>query len=513
MTPSWTPGPEPTTVATPSPPLAITVAAPADPVAPLSWQFLVTLSRPSAVRLWCEAESVDQEGEDLHTRDAPVSAEQAMILRGLRAATTYRCWAEGIEPDGTPNGRSQDVLIETAPLPDDLVEPSITVAHEPVSDIGYMLYNYATRIDSSTYEDQYLVILDAGGHVRWYYPGPGGGSIDTSALGDDLVLFGGYAGEEFVPTIIGLDWGIRFQDASRDVTPTAWVGQYHHDVGLSADGSSIFALVHTVVDGTFKGFEVRQIDFDSTILWTWNAETDGIDTGGLPANDTGEWDPFHANSIFDRWEDGRLVLYLGLRNTNAVYKIDYLSKEVIWTVGIDGDFQLLEADGTPASEPYRWFFNQHDAKMVGNALLVYDNGTERRDYGAPFNYSRALQLDLDEQAMTARISFEYDEVDAGWVESSWGGIDRRPNGNFFIAMGHCWDCSSSTHKSALVEVTPDGQPYWRADFPNETDAFYRAFLIDGCDIFHNVTYCPESDPRSGRSTASARSRAADPGSG
>ncbi len=500
-TPGATPTPRPTPAPTPTPgpgeeatPEILQFSALPDTHDPLARTFDLDVVPPVSARIVCtEADG----GSDRHYLVQGPAGEHHMVVRGLKADTTYQCQAEVGEDYQI---HSDPISFTTSPLPDDLHVPGITRMTSRPADIGYTLYNYSILEGDSVYTSRYLVLLDAEGNVRWYLPEAGGGTIDVSLIPGDRLLYGGRATESTVPTIVDLDRQVLFVGTTDIGVDTEFPGSYHHDAGLSADGLSIFTLLYSRAGEGARGFVIRQLGLDNQILWTWDSVTDGIDTGALPPPTTDNPDPYHSNSIFDRWENGRLYLYLGLRNLNRILKIDFETREVVWQIGVDMDFTLLEQDGTPAA-PHRWFFHQHDAKPYGTHLVMYDNGVLRRDYGGPYNFTRALELELDEKSKTARIVFEYAESD--WIEPIWGGVDRLPNGDYLIAMGHCWDCTYANHPSALVQVSPAGEIVWRADFPDEQDAIYRAERVDGCSLFANAHYCPSLED-TGDSTTSAR---------
>lgn len=445
----------------------------------LAWDFQLRQPSAHAFRLTCTEVGGDQEQ---HVLTLEPAREHHVTLRGLKAETRYAC--EAIPTDASPL-RAQAIELITAPLPFDLKTPTITVASADVAETGYTLYNYG--IYRGGFKNNYLVILDAKGQVRWYLPGPGAGDVDASYLGDDKILYGGMSGSYYPPTIVGLDKTTQWTGTTTTVVPYESVGQVNHDAHLSADGKSIFFLNYATMDGYYLVFIVKQIDLATNkVLWYWDSVSDGRDKGYLPSGTSSSSDLYHANAVFDQWENGKLYLYVSLRNFHKLLKIDYTSKAVLWQLGVGGNFKLLEPNGTAAANS-RWFFHQHDTQMHGPTLFTcYDNGTARSSYGGT-NYSRGLHLKLDQTAMTATIAYEYKET--GWVEGYWGGFDVLDTGNNLIAMGH-FSSGSGTHYSALVETTPTGGVAWRADFKSEKDAIYRAERIDGCAIFNNVEYCP-----------------------
>ncbi|MFM7200223.1 MAG: aryl-sulfate sulfotransferase [Myxococcota bacterium] len=436
---------------------------------------------PSAhpVRLTCTELGGD---EERHVLQLPSATEHHTTVRGLKANTRYGCEVEALD---APHLRARASTLITAPLPFDLKTPELLVPNSNLAEMGYTLYNYG--IYRGGFKNNYLVILDAKAQVRWYLPGPGAGDVDASYLGNDKILYGGMSAAYYPPTLVGLDKVTQWKGTTTPVATYENVGQVNHDAHLSADGKSIFLLNYATLDDYYLVYIVKQIDLaTNTVIWSWDSIADGLEKGELPAGGSSS-DLYHANSVFDQWEDGKLYVYVGMRNLHRVLKLDYTSKAVVWRLGVNGDFKLLEADGTPATSNARWFFHQHDAKFVRPGLFsVYDNGTARSSYGGS-NYTRGLQLQLDERAMTAQIVFEYKET--GWNEAFWGGYDVLENGNSLIAMGH-FSNGTAGHNSALVQVNPAGSVVWRAEFKSDKDAVYRAERIDGCEIFSNTDYCP-----------------------
>lgn len=446
----------------------------------LAWDFEARVSEASRLQLTCTEVGGDRERHILKT-DA--DTEHALTVRGLKASTRYSC--DVVTLDGRAL-RSPAQTIITAPLPFDLKAPTVTVASTNVATTGYTLYNYG--IYRGGFKNNYLVILDAKGQVRWYLAGPGAGDVDSSYLGNDKILYGGMSGSYYPPTIVGLDKAVQWKASTTAAVSYENPGQVNHDTGLSADGKSVFFMNYATMDDFYLVYVVKQVDLATNkLLWYWDSVSNGRDVGALPTGTSSSSDLYHGNAVFDQWENGKLYLYVSMRNLNKIIKIDYATKAVVWQLGVNGNFKLLERDGTQATSNSRWFFNQHDAKLVGpNLFTVYDNGTARSSYGGT-NYSRGLQLKLDQVAMTAQIVFEYKET--GWVEPYWGGYDVLSSGNSLIAMGH-FSNGSTSRTSSLVEVNAAGAVVWRADFGSEKDAIYRAERIGGCAIFNNAEYCP-----------------------
>lgn len=452
-----------------------------DPLDANARDFTLTLPVQAPMTLECR-EAVS--GGEVHRRVDPPAYKHVMTIRGLKPATRYTCQAILPETLQAP----PPTTFVTAELPPDLVPPTITVSTSSLARTGYVLYGMGVLSKPWRIKDRYLVIQDAEGFVRWYYKGDGGGDLDVSWIGQDRILFGGYHDWNVQPTLIGLDKEVLFREDSSDLGRYELTRACTHDAGLSKDGSSLFYL-NGESNGIWTGGVIREVDPSSgELLWRWSTLEDGFEQGYLPAGSEADTDPYHPNAIDDAWEDGRRVVYLSLRDQHQILKIDYDTKQVVWKLGVGGDFTLLDDDGTYAQD-WRWFFDQHDAKHVSGSLFaIHDNGVSREAYGGTPR-SRALQLVVDEATMTAQLQLEYTEP--GWAEPIWGGYDVQPDGTSLLAIGHCWVCSES-RVSSLIELGPKAEVLWRADFTSDKQDIYRSERIDGCDIFNNLAYCPEA---------------------
>jgi arylsulfate sulfotransferase len=139
-----------------------------------------------------------------------------------------------------------------------------------------------------------------------------------------------------------------------------------------------------------------------------------------------------------------------------------------------GDFTLSSTD------PAQWFYNQHYPLLLQEQgtsmqLAMYDNGDTRPDSNGQgcveyvTCYSRAVMMNIDESALTAQITLQYDP---GWY-SFWGGsIAMLPNGNIEIDSTQL-----NTGRSRVIEVTSGSAPQvvWQMDTSNSY--FYRAYRI------------------------------------
>ena len=124
------------------------------------------------------------------------------------------------------------------------------------------------------------------------------------------------------------------------------------------------------------GDAVIDLDQNYKPVWSWSS-FDHLDVNRHPMLFP-DWT--HANTIAYSADDGNIVL--SLRNQSWIIKIDYANGHgtgnVIWKLGYQGEFKLLDSDS-----PADWFFAQHDANFFHGQkrqelqLAVFDNGNNR----------------------------------------------------------------------------------------------------------------------------------------
>lgn len=201
------------------------------------------------------------------------------------------------------------------------------------------------------------------------------------------------------------------------------------------------------------GAVVVDFDPDWNIAWTWSAfdhaaggaeldinraatlgeicfyNKNGETQNGCPSvilppfQSARDWT--HSNSL-DPTADGGLLM--SVRNQDWIIKIDYAngtgSGNVLWRMGLDGDFTFVNTTG----DPYPWFSHQHDAAFEFNGnqyLSLFDNGNTR--IAQQGGHSRGQVLLVDETARTATF---FVNADLGVVASAHGSAQALSNGNW-----------------------------------------------------------------------------------
>jgi hypothetical protein len=129
--------------------------------------------------------------------------------------------------------------------------------------------------------------------------------------------------------------------------------------------------------------EIQQVDRRGHVVWRWNSR------GRIGLRETGRWwhnvlangkrdrfgatayDAVHINSIEPRGHD---ELVVSMRHTDAVYGVRKSTGEITWKLGGTHTPASLRMVGDPAR---RVFGGQHDARVDGGVLSVFDNGKDR----------------------------------------------------------------------------------------------------------------------------------------
>ena len=255
---------------------------------------------------------------------------------------------------------------------------------------------------------------------------------------------------------------------------------FHHEGRQLADGR-VFNLERVTLEGSDRqfGFRVQLVNpATSTVDFDYHSQR-AVDEGHLPRGTGNAW---HANWATITELNGDPVLLVSLCFIQRIVAIDIPTGDWRWTFGADGDFALMDENGTPLSNDH-YPQCQHGVHVDGNRLLVYDNGVDR-------GFSRIAEYEIDEATMTAHLDWTWTEDD--WFESTFGSVKRLPDARILIGMGHNECVTDHTDdQTTLVELSADRtRTLWRARYPDKEDTTFRANTADGCALFANARYCP-----------------------
>jgi arylsulfate sulfotransferase len=133
----------------------------------------------------------------------------------------------------------------------------------------------------------------------------------------------------------------------------------HHDFAILPNGHLILIASTTQVVSrvTVTGDVLIDLDQNHNPVWLWN-EFDHLDITRQPYFYP-DWT--HTNAILYSSSDGNLII--SIRHQNWLVKIDYANGagagDIIWHLGYQGDFALLNADGSTDTNATDWFYAQH----------------------------------------------------------------------------------------------------------------------------------------------------------
>ncbi len=318
------------------------------------------------------------------------------------------------------------------------------------------------------------MILDDRGQPVWFHP------IRVADLHAMDFKVQNYRGR---PVITWVTWDegdyVILDDSYREIARVRAGNGYlgdHHEFLITPRDTALITIysaerrdlspVGGPKDGRVVQGIVQEIDIETgEVLFEWRSlDHVGLDetyaeisNGPHPSIDY-----FHINSI-DVDHDGNLLV--SARTTFAVYKIDRQTGEIIWRLGgKKSDFAM--GPGAP-------FAYQHDARrQPGGTITIFDNGTTVFDDGVPraVEESRGIELELDEEEMTAVLVREYTHPDRQFAHAA-GNMQVLPNGNVFVGWGRA---------PVFSEFSKDGELLFSARFPrafSPTDLSYRAFRL------------------------------------
>lgn len=235
-------------------------------------------------------------------------------------------------------------------------------------------------------------------------------------------------------------------------------------------------------DDTVIDAEVQEINPAGEAVWTWNSS----DHIGL--SETGRWWPtalnsnprdiVHMNAIEPVGDDAILI---SLRHTDAVYKIDKTTGNVIWKLG--GTWtpkSLTVADDPQGAYPLG---GQHDVRLQPDGTItIHDNDT---NLPSP---PRVVRYEIDEATHTAKLVEQKTDPEAPG-SFCCGSARRSEDGSWLISWGG---------RSLVTEFNPAGERTFRLGFggvafsyravgATPEDDLTAAALRTGMDTMHPRT--------------------------
>ena len=372
--------------------------------------------------------------------------QHSLKLYPLKAVTDYSYQIHSF--DQNCHSSSKVLGFRTAPLPEGLPEFKLswidTTYREKVFN-GFIVTHKRAK-------PGYFIILDADANICWYQRveraitlshwtkngtiiGLLSDQIDRT-LGDEVIEF-------------DLDGNIVFQ---KKLGEPGFEKTFHHD--LIVEGDRILALTREVrpfdLSKVAGGGRRDSVAVDGILsvrkngkkLWEWSV-TDVMHPSQSPRIINQRQDWTHANGLF-KDVDGHYLI--SLRNLNQVWKIDKNSGDVIWKLGMEGDFRLKIKE---------LFTGQHAPSVTGQGdLLLLNNGLAQQR-------SSALLYKMDRKKNLLSFKKQVYFPDSLFTPSQ---------GNVGLIEGkRLLFCSSVNQKIAIANM--EGRLLWMVNTP---DRPYRA---------------------------------------
>lgn len=464
-------------------PLALTLSATINPHSPLSALASVTASADVLATI----EATDGE-HFVSTPAVSLAAGVAseVLVLGLRAGRAWTLTA------ATQDATSEPIALTIDALPEDHPECMVTLdAGAAVSDEEVICTN------ADTDSGGIYFCVDRAGETVWWVPQPQGEGVHAFRVLSDGTLAMVSDSRSMIAFLEPSGAPITYYTPSWFKGQTRFLHEWIdlHEVIEITDGQwagavAVLTSSYEKIPGdrVVRASGIIVFDWRSGMpLWDWHMLGESLEDGltidplldvdrvGLYSTDS-DW--VHTNALLHRVEDGRDIFWMSLRHQDWIIKIDGETDGVLWRLGAEGDFVLvddLDAASPQALPVEGWMYQQHAPEWRPSSggrteLVVFDNGLVRPSAGE-LSFSRILGFVIDEDTMQAAPTFAYGSDTSSSLDHFFsagvGDADLTPAGDrLHFVKGYEPD-------PFLGEVSyPDGVLQWKMVCPDQ-DELYR----------------------------------------
>lgn len=311
-------------------------------------------------------------------------------------------------------------------------------------------FNFDGYILAHTSAPGAVFVLDSRGRVVWYEIFDGIAQVHTLSEKNTLAVMLGsldYVEMDFFGNELRrYEYSEDFTDLihhellqnNEDDMLTLGVTSQNYDLSSVGGGASEQVISDNII----------QFAADGTEKWRWNLldYANPLDDPNILITRT-DWT--HSNALaYDT--DGNLLI--SIRNFNQIWKINTQDGNVMWRLGINGDFAMDSDD---------YFRRQHAVHLTPNGdLILYDNGeNDIRET------SRALVFDIDETNMTATTTLKIELPEDFYS-------DRQSN---CMMVGDDRVLFANSIQRAIFMTNPTGTFLWHVEL---SGSFYRAYYME-----------------------------------
>lgn len=380
-------------------------------------------------------------------RPATTTPTASSVNRSVTLNAAERTMPPALAPSEPVPGRPA-IMANGVSVPSDFPHVSITTNRNPADGYIFIEYNQIP---------QYALILDNSGAPVWYRRGKAAHDLKVQRNGmitetqhkgydqnfkwvKDFYATNGYETDSH--ELLVLEDGSYLLLGLRVIRNV--------DMGRVVEGGHPNAVVHETC--------IQEFTAADELIFQWRSWENFHVAGIGPVSVEDVRSPSvrvaHLNAI-DVDEDGHILV--SSRHLNEVTKIHRQTGEVLWRLGgPHSDFVFV-------NDPLNGFWAQHDIRVVGpGRYTLFDNGN---NHDPPI--SRAVEYELDPNAMTATLVWEYRAVPDRYTYHQ-GNAQRLPNGNTLINF-------VLAEYPKVTEVNADGQIEFEMDFVNRDGGAYRIF--------------------------------------
>ena len=352
---------------------------------------------------------------------------QALVL-GMKPARDYqlRC---ALVADGETL-LSDAETITTGPAPASLPEFELAVIDPELVNDGYIV----TSILSSP---PAAIVIDRDGDFVWWYQEDEGFPPPMARVrltrDDTSMVF--QMPSNGADTWSDPDDVLRIALDGSEAQIFEVVAEHHDFVDLPDGNIAHIMFDYRELEGypdPIVGDQIVEVQPDGTETTVWSVwdhaefDPEQVDT----TIDTG-WS--HSNALdYDPEED---VYYIGIRNFNAIWKVDRATGDLLWSLG----------GKEPTYEPEDPFIHQHQFHVEDGMITVFDNGLEEN------LESRAIRYSLNDETGVAEVEWEYIANPPVFCYGL-GDVHHFADGNTLVT----WSTAGQ-----IDEVTADGELVWQ----------------------------------------------------
>jgi len=421
-----------------------------NPRAPLAAVLTVATDKAAAIEV-----AMDDGRDQWTLRFKPGSPSAQLPIVGMRPGIEHRLTVTAVGTDGARAQAGEVLRYRPPPLPSDALEfPRLQVHRaeptqmEPGITLATVRRRALGRSELLTAAQRQFTVgwalilgLNSRGEVVWYYRSDSRISgVATLANGNIFFHTAQFSPVEI--DVLGNEvrrWGAA--KGPRPMPPRSIpvdAVTLHHQPEEMPNGNFLsLEAVPRVIENyytsehdarapratqTVMGDRIIEFTPEGRVVWTWDAFNYldpfkiGFDTfwsywtvRGFP----GAVDWTHGNGVhYDARDDSVLVSF---RNLDAVIKIDRKTKAIKWILSRDVGWSpaLRQKLLKPVGENFQYPSHQHNPRVTPDGhIVVFNNNVHQ---AIPFtgevskpaseSFSNALVYEIDDKAMTARVTF------------------------------------------------------------------------------------------------------------